>query len=100
MLLFPLPPDRSDLDCRVESAQVSTERGSKGHCVVSVYDLVVAMADDMSGRSCRTFFEPLVCDGVPVLQDGKQMHVRFTVTAQGHTTAERSASVGALSGTV
>ena len=54
-----------------------------------VYDLVVAMGEDGAGRSCRSYFQPLVCDGVPVLQDGKQMHVRFTVTAQGHTTSER-----------
>ena len=69
------------------SLQVSTERGSKGHCVVPIYDLVVMMTADSSGRASRTYVEPLVCDGLPVIADGKPVHVQFTVIAHGHSTA-------------
>lgn len=70
--------------------KVSTpEKGAKGHCVIPIYSLVSSMVDDPLGASvaCKTYLEPLVCDGVPVLQDGRQVHVQFTITAQGHVKA-------------
>lgn len=44
-------------------------------------------ASDPCMFACCRYLEPLVCDGVPVLQDGRQVHVQFTITAQGHIKA-------------
>lgn len=58
--------------------KAQTDKKHKGHCVVSMQDLVSSLDDD--GCATHTFFEPMSCDGVPRSStDGRQLHVQFTV---------------------